>query len=83
MTHPLANDPSLPDCLKRAFARVRWQVVIIKNDGTEVVCNCISAATRDAKIAEYADIQAVHASRGYGFRDGSTIARVIVRDITE
>ena len=81
MTHPLLNDPSLPDCLRNAFARVRWQVVAVMDDGSEAVVNCMSRKTVDAKLAEYADIQRVHAERGQGFRDGRTISSVEVREI--
>lgn len=79
--HPLANDSTVPECLRAAFARVRFQVVATMSDGKETIVNAMSRATVDAKLAEYADIQRVHAARGYGFSDGRTIVSVAVRDV--
>lgn len=79
--HHLATNPNVPDCLRAAFARVRFQVVAIKSDGTEVVANAITEESRDRLIAEYEDAQRYHAVNGTSYRDGTTIARIEVRNI--
>lgn len=70
MTHPLASDPTVPAVLRKAFAHVRGRVILVMDDGSTTACNYISDKTRDSKLAEYRDIIAVHAARGYGFSDG-------------
>lgn len=79
--HHLSNDPTAPDCLRAAFARVRFQVVAIKSDGTEVVANATTEASRDRLIAEYEDVKRYHAEHATSYRDGTTIARIEVRAV--
>jgi hypothetical protein len=81
MAHALANDPSLPDCLAAAFARVRWQVVTVLSDGRESIINCVSQSAIDSAMARNADIAAHHAANGTTFRDGTTILETFVREI--
>lgn len=79
--HSLATDPTVPECLRAAFVRVRFQVVAIKSDGTEVIANATTEASRDRLIAEYEDAQRHHAENGTSYRDGTTIARIEVRNV--
>lgn len=81
MTHPLANDPSVPAVLRAAFARVRWQVVTVLSDGREAVVNCRTQSQVDEYTARNADIAAHHAVTGSTFSDGTTIARTYVREV--
>lgn len=72
---------TMPDCLRAAFSRVRFQVVATLDNGKEVICNCISQETVDRKFAEYLDIQAHHALNGTTFSDGTTIATISIRNV--
>lgn len=44
MTHPLANDPTVPAVLRAAFARVVCQIVRSYDDGSDGVINMTSNA---------------------------------------
>lgn len=79
--HHLSNDPTVPECLRAAFARVRFQVVAIKSDGAEVIANATTEESRDRLIAEYQDARRHHAEHGTSYRDGTTIARIEVRSV--
>lgn len=81
MTHPLANDSSLPAALRNAFARVRFQVISSMDDGSESIVNCMSQAKADEVTARNLDIIATHAARGFGFRHGPSMIATRVESV--
>lgn len=74
--HAFANDPTIPANIAAAFARVRFQVVGIFDDGREAIVNCLSERSRDEHVSKYRDIIA---RDGGNFRDGSKLVSVEVR----
>ena len=51
--HALANDPSIPAVLARAFSRVSCQIVRIYDDGSEGIINMVSRDKADAELVEH------------------------------
>lgn len=50
--HPLANDQSAPEIIRKAFSRVTHAVVMKLADGTVSEINCIGAAKAESVAAE-------------------------------
>lgn len=65
MTHPLANDATAPDSIRRAFARVTCKVVCTFADGHSSDINCVSAEQAERIAAER---RAILASGGGRYR---------------
>lgn len=54
MPHPLASDPSVPDILRRRFARVTHQVVNHRDDGATAIINVIGDDAAERVLLERA-----------------------------
>lgn len=53
MAHPILNDPTLPDCLRRAFERVTCQIVRVFDDGSEGIINMMDRAKAETELVEH------------------------------
>lgn len=80
-THPLANDATVPAVLRKAFARVQWQVIATLSDGTESIVNCMSESKVSEVTERNRDIIRVHAQRGYGFTHGPSMIATRVESV--
>lgn len=53
MSHPLASDSTLDPILRKAFARVRCQIVRTYDDGSEGVINMTDVNRATAELTEH------------------------------
>lgn len=73
--HPLANDLTVPDALRRAFARVKHQIIRTYDDGSEGVINVNPTQDLAHELAE-------HRKRiGVTFDSGRMLVSVEVREV--